>query len=104
ANALAVAEAGANVISGSIAGIGERTGCTPLEQVIHYLHTAGSRLYRTERIFALCRTLSKYTGVPIPDNAPLTGRQAFATHTGTHVSAILKGRELGPAYEDLVFS
>lgn len=104
ANALAVAEAGAHVISGSFLGIGERTGCTPIEQVILYLHQTGNRLYRVDQLYPMCQELSRLTEVPIPDNAPVVGRQTFATCTGTHVSAILKGRELGRNFEDLVFS
>jgi isopropylmalate/homocitrate/citramalate synthase len=104
ANSIAAGEAGVNVLSGSFLGIGERTGCTALEQIIMLLASNGSTLYNTRELFPLCEQLSKAVGVPIPDAAPLVGRQAFATHSGTHVSAILKGRKLGREFEDLVYS
>lgn len=104
ANSIAAGEAGVDVLSGSFLGIGERTGCTSLEQIIMLLALNGNALYKTKELFRLCEQLSKAVGVPIPDAAPLVGRQAFATHSGTHVSAILKGRKLGREFEDLVYS
>ena len=41
ANAMASAEAGVHIISGTFAGVGERAGNTPLEQAAVYLHQCG---------------------------------------------------------------
>src|SRR5262249_14174575 len=53
ANALAAAEAGAAVISGTFLGIGERCGNTALEQVIAYLHAHGATGYRVDTLWRI---------------------------------------------------
>lgn len=104
ASSLAAAAAGADAISGAFLGIGERTGNTPLEQVVMFLAQHGNPSYRIEALAAYCRRLAEATATAIPDNAPLFGRQAFATCTGTHSAALLKARHLGGDLEDYVFS
>jgi 2-isopropylmalate synthase len=104
ANAIAAAEAGANCISGSFLGIGERTGNTPLEQLLIYLYQCGHRGFDISQIASYCRQLAAYTETPIPPNTPLVGEQAFATCTGTHAAAIAKARTFGKEFEDLIFS
>ena len=104
ANSIAAAQVGADFISGSFLGIGERTGNTSLEQVIMYLAQCGSQLYRTDKLMDYCQALSRYAQVTIAPEAPLVGAQAFATCTGTHAAAILKARELGIEFEDYIFS
>lgn len=104
ANAIAAAGAGAHTISGTFLGIGERTGNTPLEQVILYLHRHGATRFRLDALKAYCDKLAEYTETPIPPNTPIVGSQAFATCTGTHAAAILKARAIGVEHEDFVFS
>lgn len=104
ANAIAAAEAGANCISGSFLGIGERTGNTPLEQFLVYLSQRGHQGYDISQIPDYCRQLAAYTEIEIPANAPLVGEQAFATCTGTHGAAIAKAQNLGEDFADLIFS
>ena len=104
ANAIAAAEAGANCISGSFLGIGERTGNTPLEQLLVYLQQRGHRGFDISQILPYCQQLAAYTETPIPPNTPLVGEQAFATCTGTHGAAIAKARSFGEEFEDLIFS
>lgn len=103
-NAIAAAEAGANCISGSFLGIGERTGNTPLEQFLIYLHQCGHQGFDISQIVTYCQCLAAYTETAIPPNAPLVGSQAFATCTGTHGAAIAKARAFGEEFEDLIFS
>jgi 2-isopropylmalate synthase len=104
ANAIAAAQAGAHIISGTFLGIGERAGNTPLEQVIMFLFQAGSQQFNLKRIQAYCEKLAEYAHTPIPSTAPLVGGQAFATSAGTHSAAILKARQLGIDFEDAIFS
>jgi isopropylmalate/homocitrate/citramalate synthase len=43
--------------------------------------------------------------VPIPDNYPIVGRDAFRTGTGVHAAAIIKARKKGDAWlADRVYS
>jgi 2-isopropylmalate synthase len=45
------------------------------------------------------------TGVPLPDNYPVVGRDAFRTGTGVHAAAIIKARAKGDHWlADLVYS
>jgi len=37
-----------------------------------------------------CEAVSKATGVPIPPNYPVVGRDAFRTATGVHAAAVIK--------------
>ncbi len=37
-----------------------------------------------------CRTVSDATGVPIPVNYPVLGRDAYRTATGVHAAAVIK--------------
>jgi isopropylmalate/homocitrate/citramalate synthase len=37
-----------------------------------------------------CELVSKATGVPIPPNYPVVGRDAFRTATGVHAAAVIK--------------
>jgi 2-isopropylmalate synthase len=37
-----------------------------------------------------CETVSDATGVPIPANYPIVGRDAFRTATGVHAAAVIK--------------
>jgi isopropylmalate/homocitrate/citramalate synthase len=104
ANAIAAAEAGASTISGAFLGLGERTGNTPLEQVVMFLHQVGHRGYRVDVLHAYCEALAHLTETPIRANAPIIGSQAFATRTGTHSAGLLKARALGWDFEDLLFS
>ncbi|MEB4591246.1 hypothetical protein VSS37_09680 [Candidatus Thiothrix sp. Deng01] len=104
ANALASASAGADTISGTFLGIGERAGNTPLEQVIMLLHQAGNEKYNLAAIQPYCEKWSEYADIAIMPSMPLVGKQAFATGAGTHSAAVLKARKLGIEFEDAVFS
>ena len=39
--------------------------------------------------------MAETTGVPLPDNYPVVGRDAFRTGTGVHAAAIIKARAKG---------
>ncbi|OUD13813.1 hypothetical protein [Thioflexithrix psekupsensis] len=104
ANAIAAARAGADIISGTFLGIGERTGNTALEQVALLLAQAGNTHHHLAAIKPYCDKLSEYTQVPIAQTAPIIGQQAFTTAAGTHSAAVLKAKALGLAFEDYVFS
>ena len=104
ANALAAACAGADIISGTFLGIGERTGNIPLEQMIILLAEAGNERHNLLVLTQLCQTLAASVAVDIPAGAPIVGADAFSTSTGTHAAAILKAKSFGIEYEDLIYS
>ena len=52
-----------------------------------------------------CRVVSDATGVPIPANYPVVGRDAFRTATGVHAAAVIKAyRKKDMALVDAVYS
>ena len=57
------------------------------------------------RLQEYCRLVSDTTGVPLPDNYPVVGKDAFRTGTGVHASAIIKARARGEDWlADRVYS
>jgi 2-isopropylmalate synthase len=86
ANTLAAIQGGATRVHGTALGIGERVGNTPMEQILVNL-----KLLRT--------------GVPIPVNTPIIGRDCFRTATGVHAAAVIKAKRKGDAWlADRVYS
>jgi isopropylmalate/homocitrate/citramalate synthase len=104
ANALAAVGAGADVVSGTVLGVGERSGNIPLEQMLLLASQAGATRYRLDAVPQLCAEFARATGIEIRPGAPLVGADVFSTGTGTHAAALLKARMLGRNWEDLVYS
>lgn len=94
ANALAAVEGGARQIECTINGIGERAGNTSLEEVVMAMHTRPD-LYgyecgiKTKEIVPTSTLLSMITGLAIPFNKPVVGRNAFAHESGIHQHGVI---------------
>ncbi len=95
ANALAAIEGGANVIDGTVLGIGERLGNTPIGLLLLNLKLLGWLDSDLKTLPELCHLVSEATRVAIPPNYPALGRDAFRTSTGVHAAAIVKALEKG---------
>lgn len=95
ANSLAAVENGATQVEGTFNGIGERAGNASLEEVIMALYIRGD-FYKAEtritlnEIFRTSTLISKLTGMPIPPNKAVVGRNAFAHESGIHQDGVLK--------------
>ncbi|HXE74190.1 MAG TPA: LeuA family protein [Candidatus Xenobia bacterium] len=90
ANSLAAFEAGADQVHGCALGIGERVGNTPIDLVLVNLKLAGAIDRDLTQLGEYCEKVSRATGVPIPANYPVVGRDAFRTATGVHAAAVIK--------------
>lgn len=102
---LAAAEAGADRLHGSAIGIGERVGNTPIDLLLVNMHLLGWIERDLSALPGYCRLVSEVAGVPLPDNYPVVGRDAFRTGTGVHAAAIIKARAKGDDWlADLVYS
>jgi 2-isopropylmalate synthase len=104
-NALSAAAAGADRLHGTAVGIGERVGNCPIDLLLVNMQLMGwiDRDLGTLRTY--CQLVADTTGVPLPDNYPVVGRDAFRTATGVHASAILKARARGQDWlADRVYS
>jgi 2-isopropylmalate synthase len=94
-NSLAAAAAGADRLHGTAVGIGERVGNTPIDLLLVNMQLLGWSDRDLTRLPAYCRRVAETTGVPLPDNYPVLGRDAFRTGTGVHAAAIIKARAKG---------
>ena len=89
-NSLAALEAGASRVHGTMLGIGERVGNTPMDLLMVNLVLMGWIERDLTHLNDLVRAVSEATGEPIPDNYPVVGRDAFRTATGVHAAAVVK--------------
>ena len=89
ANALAAVDGGARQIECTVNGIGERAGNTSLEEVVMAMRTR-SDVYpfdcrvNAKEILNSSQLLGSITGLVIPYNKPVVGRNAFAHESGIH--------------------
>ncbi|GAC1430814.1 MAG: hypothetical protein NVSMB68_03060 [Thermoanaerobaculia bacterium] len=104
-NCVAALEAGADRVHGSAAGIGERVGNTPMDLLMVNLKLMGWIDNDLTRLPEYVRFVTEVTHVPLPDNYPVFGRDAFRTGTGVHAAAIIKARKKGSEWlADRVYS
>jgi isopropylmalate/homocitrate/citramalate synthase len=104
-NALAAFSAGADRAHGTVLGIGERVGNTPLDLLLINLKLLGWLDADLTALPAYCDLVSRACDVPIPPNYPALGRDAFRTGTGVHAAAVIKAKRKGEAaLADRVYS
>lgn len=92
ANTIAGAEAGAEYLSVTVNGIGERCGNAALEETALALRVLyGIELgLDTARLTALSRLVEELSGVTLQVNKAVVGRGAFAHESGMVVAGLLK--------------
>ncbi len=95
ANVLAAIEGGADRVHGAAIGIGERAGNAPMELILVNLKLLGYIDNDLTRLPEYCAAVSEAVGVPIPNNYPVVGRDAFRTATGVHAAAVIKALNRG---------
>ncbi len=97
-NSLAALMAGADCVHACAIGIGERVGNTPMDQMLVNLKLMGVHPWDQQDLTKLkdyCLTVSRATGVAIPQNYPVVGADAFRTATGVHAAAVIKAFKKG---------
>ncbi len=93
ANSLAALAAGAHCVHACAIGIGERVGNTQMDLMLVNLKLMGVEPWVRQdltRLREYCEGVSRATGVPIPNNYPVLGADAFRTATGVHAAAVIK--------------
>jgi 2-isopropylmalate synthase len=104
-NSLAAMEAGATRLHGTAIGIGERVGNTPMDMLLVNLVLMGYIERDLSALVEYCQVVADCTGVPIPPNYPVVGRDAFRTATGVHAAAVIKAfRKKDTTLVDAVYS
>ncbi|PYR59301.1 MAG: 2-isopropylmalate synthase [Acidobacteria bacterium] len=105
ANTIAALDAGATRLHGAAIGIGERVGNTPMDALLVNLVLMGYIERDLSALCEYCEAVSAATGVPIPPNYPIAGRDAFRTATGVHAAAVIKAfRKKDAGLIDAVYS
>jgi len=94
-NSLAALQAGAQRVHGTALGIGERTGNTPMDQLLVNCRLLGWIDNDLSALSEYCTVSSNAIGVPVPANYPVIGDDAFRTATGVHAAAVIKARAKG---------
>jgi 2-isopropylmalate synthase len=94
ANSLAAVAAGARQVECTINGIGERAGNASLEEIVMAMRVRRDRYpYDTvvisEQLCPTSQLLSRITGVPVPPNKAVIGRNAFAHEAGIHQHGVI---------------
>jgi 2-isopropylmalate synthase len=95
ANSLAAVRAGARQIEGTINGIGERAGNVAIEEIVMAIRTREDQLpfytsINSRQIYKTSKLLSTVTGLVIPRNKPVVGKNAFAHESGVHQDGVIK--------------
>jgi isopropylmalate/homocitrate/citramalate synthase len=104
-NSIAAFEAGADRLHGSALGVGERVGNAPMDQLLVNLQLMGYIDRDLSKLSKYCEVASEATGIPIPINYPVFGRDAFRTATGVHAAAVIKAFRKGDEWlADAVYS
>ena len=89
-NSLAAAEEGCLIHHTTVLGIGERAGNTSFEELVVNFHLRGwKHCIRLEKMQELSILISRSYGIPIPQNRPIVGENAYRHDSGIHVSGIL---------------
>lgn len=94
-NSLSALEAGCNCVHACGLGIGERVGNTAMDLLLVNLKLLGWIDQDLRSLPAYCEAVSRATGIPIPCNYPVVGKDAFETSTGVHAAAIAKAFRKG---------
>ena len=98
-NALVSVAAGADLVHGTINGIGERAGNVALEEVAIALdHGYGVETMDLTKIYELSQLVANKTGVPLPANKAVVGQNAFTHESGIHTDGTLKDDSMYEPY------
>ena len=95
ANTLAALREGVSIVQCTVNGIGERAGNTAFEEVVMAIALHGREWklqtkISVDKLWNLGQLVSQLTGIPIPANKAVLGRNIFTTEAGIHQDGLLK--------------
>ncbi len=91
ANAIAALEAGAHFVDTVILGLGVRTGCARLEEIVGYLCLVkGNTRLQVGELKGISSYIAGITGRNIEGNRPIIGEDIFTCETGLHLQGLQK--------------
>lgn len=105
ANALAAVEAGATRIHGTALGVGERVGNVEMDLLLVNLKLLGAHKGDLTKLPEYCALAAEACQIPLANDYPVVGADAFRTATGVHAAAIIKAEDKGDAWlADRIYS
>lgn len=92
ANTLAAFMAGANCLSTTVNGLGERAGNAAMEEVAMALEMSAKVNcgLRTEKFQEICSYVSSVSNRIINESKPITGKMVLSHESGIHTNSLLK--------------
>jgi isopropylmalate/homocitrate/citramalate synthase len=92
ANSIAAVEAGAVAVSATINGLGERAGNAAMEECALALERLYGRHTGLDlsRFAEVSRLVAAHSGVAVPPNKGVVGRNCFRHESGIHIAAVLR--------------
>jgi isopropylmalate/homocitrate/citramalate synthase len=90
-NTIVALGSGANIITCTVNGLGERAGNAALHSVMGTLHALyGVTLpgFKYEKLNELSRLVESYSGIPLCVNEPIVGKNVFTHESGIHTAGI----------------
>lgn len=86
---------GASANNGTLLGIGERSGNTPIEALVFWLISLTGELHGMDTT-ALTEIAAYYRqiGEPVDQRLPVVGENAFVTRAGIHADGMIKDEEI----------
>lgn len=97
-NALAALDAGVTRVHATALGVGERTGNTEMDLLLVNLKLNGRIDNDLSRLGEYVQLASDAVGVPLQNNYPVFGKDAFETSTGVHAAAVIKAMKMGDSW------
>jgi D-citramalate synthase len=90
-NALVSLAAGADLVHGTVNGVGERAGNVAIEEVAIALdHGYGVETLKLDKIYELAQLVANTTGISLAPNKAVVGENAFTHESGIHTDGTLK--------------
>lgn len=101
ANAVTAVESGADTLSVTVNGLGERAGNAPLEEVAMALFGMGEFQGRIDLsgLVRLSRLVAGASGRDLPPSKPITGPGVFRHESGIHCAGLFKNRRTYEPFE-----
>lgn len=101
ANAVMALEGGANCISGTLTGLGERAGNAPIEEVIMALRQEhGNSVYNTQFIKKACAKVSAASKMTLSASKPIIGENICSHESGIHYKGISTNKMAYQAFDE----
>ncbi len=103
ANAQIALQFGANAVSTTVNGLGERAGNVPLEEIMVAENLRnGQSEYNLAALADICSYVAMASNRPIPDSKPVTGESVFRHESGIHTRAVLHNKLTYQAFDEHV--